>query len=563
MTLQPRPYQEEGLQALHRHLIEKTSNPCLVIPTGGGKSPMMAWAIQRFQKMAPWFRGCILAHRKELIEQNRDELQAICPDLKIGIFAASMKRKDYESEILIASIDSIYQRSGEFRPWDALFIDEAHRIPFSGEGKYRTFIRGSQRFNSRMRTIGWTATPFRMNGGELCHKDHILNEICYEAKLTDLIRDGYLSNLRTKIGEAQPLLDSVRKQRGDYVMADLAGITNNEKMVNEAVTEIIRLITYEARQSVLVFCVDIAHCTMVANAFEKHGIKAPFVTAKTKAEDREKIVKQFKAGKLLVVLNVNVYTEGFNAPNVDCIVLLRPTLSPGLYSQMVGRGLRIPNNVASNLPGRDVSAVAIHAETCSQKVDCLVLDFASCIDEHGPIDLLGGERTVLAVCYNCRESFSRAIRICPACGTELPKAEIERAAAEEMNKRLHGKKASQKAILSGVPMTLKVDQVMCSRHKKEGSPDSLRIQYRCGMDMYHEWVCLNHPGEIRFKAQQWYRERLGGSPKNHVSVGDALSYMFLNSDLKTWTQTITVVKIGKYWKIVDYNKPISEQSYEE
>lgn len=533
----PRPYQEEGLEALYRHLVEKTTNPCIVIPTGGGKSPMIAWSIERFQKMAPWFRGCILAHRKELIEQNRDELQAICPDLKIGIFAASMKRRDYESDILIASIDSIYQRSGEFRPWDALFIDEAHRIPFSGEGKYRTFIQGSERFNPRLRTIGWTATPFRMNGGELCHKDHILNEICYEAKLTDLIRDGYLSNLRTKNGEAQPALDDVRKQRNDYVLKSLASVTNNEKVVDEAITEIVYFITYEARQSILVFCVDIEHCKLVSTAFARHNIKAPYVTAQTKARDREKIVKQFKAGKLRVVLNINVYTEGFNAPNVDCIVLLRPTLSPGLYSQMVGRGLR----------------------THPSKSDCLVLDFAGCIDEHGPIDLLGGERTVLAVCYSCRESFSRAIRVCPVCGTELPKAEIERAAAEEMNKRLHGKKASQKAILSGVPVTFKVDQIFCSRHKKEGMPDSLRVQYRCGMEMFYEWVCLDHPASSGgLRAGRWWVERMG-SDKLKYTIDDALEYLFLNSELEAWTKTITVVKTGKYWKIVDYNKPITEE----
>jgi len=531
----PRPYQQEALDALNEFLCTKQGNPAVVIPTGGGKSPMMAWAIQRFIKMAPWFRGCIIAHRKELIEQNRDELQAVCPDLEIGIFAASMRRRDYDSNILIASIDSIYKRSGEFRPWDALFIDEAHRIPFSGEGKYRTFISGSQRFNQRMRIIGWTATPFRMNGGELCHPDHILNEICYEAKVIDLIKDGYLSNLRTKIGKNQPNLNNVSKRRGDYVIQSLSKITNDQKVVEETVTEIVYLITHEARQSVLIFCVDIAHCKMVSAAFSRHGIHAPYVTADTKQSDREKIVKHFKAGKLRAVLNVNVYTEGFNAPNTDCIVLLRPTLSPGLYSQMVGRGLRI---------------------CTARKSDCLVLDFASCIDEHGPIDLVGGQPTVLATCYKCRESFSRAIRVCPACGTKLPKVEIDRVAAEEMKKRLHGKKASQKAILSGVPVTLKVDQIICSRHRKEGRPDSLRVQYRCGMEMFYEWVCLDHPGEGRIRGQEWWKKRMGDNLKQHVMVDEALEYLFLNSDLEAWTKTITVVRTGKYWKIVDYNKPI-------
>ncbi len=535
----PRPYQTEALEALNAHICEKDTNPCVVIPTGGGKSALIAWAIQEWKKSAPWFRCIILAHRKELIEQNVAELQALYSDGDVGIFSAALERRDYEASILYASIDSVYRRAGEFTPWDVIMVDEAHRIPFSGEGKYRTFINESRRFNKDLKVIGWTATPFRMAGGQICHKDHILNEVCYESKVTDLIKDGFLCPLRSKVGVTQPELKGVKRNSGgDYILKSLAQVTNREKIVSRAVVEAVRILNVEGRNSVIFFCVDIEHCKRVSFELQRHGIYAPVVTSKTKLRDRERIARDFKAGKLRAVCNVNVYTEGFNAQRVDCIVLLRPTLSAGLYSQMVGRGLRLHKSIS----------------------DCLVLDFASCIDEHGPIDLLGGSITIMATCRRCRESFSRAIKICPACRTPLPRQEIERLEQVEKERRLHGDKASKRSILSSDPETLRVDTIFVNRHRKDGSPDSLRVQYRCGLSMFREWVCLDYPGPAGQIAQGWWRKRFGQKKRDEViTVNEALEKMFLTQELLEWTKTITVRRAGKYFEIVGYNAPLVER----
>ncbi len=542
--MNPRPYQAEALAALHQHICGKDTNPCVVIPTGGGKSALMAWAIQMWKEPYAHFRCGILAHRKELIEQNEAELKGIYPGCDAGVFSASLERRDYDASILFASIDSVYRRAGEFTPFDMLFIDEAHRIPFSGEGKYRTFINECKKFNSDLKVVGWTATPFRMAGGQICHKDHILHEICYEAKVTDLIGDGYLCQLRSKIGLTQPELKEVKRNSGgDYILKSLAQATNREKIISGAIAEAARIVQTENRRSVIFFCVDIKHCKRVSLELSKHGIYAPVVTGKTPQHRRDQISRDFKAGRIHAICNVNVYTEGFNAERTDCIVLLRPTLSPGLFSQMVGRGLR--NSRA--------------------KTDCLVLDFAGCIDEHGPIDLLGGERTVMAVCGRCRESFSRARKICPVCGMELPKQEIERLERVESERRLHGDKASGKSILSNEPCTYKVDAVFVNRHRKEGSPDSLRVQYRCGLSMFREWVCLDHEGYAGQKGQAWWMERslarCSSAMKKVLSkqtVDRALENMFLTQEILEWTKTITVLKKGKHFEIVDYNQPLVE-----
>ncbi len=503
-----------------------------MLPTGSGKSAVIAWAIQQWKTSYPSFRCIVLAHRKELIEQNVEEFKAIYPGCgRIGVYSAALDRRDVDSQILFASIDSVFRRAGEFCLWDVIMVDEAHRIPFRGEGKYQKFITESKKLNPKLRVIGFTATPFRMAGGDICHKDHILTFISYEAGVQGLIRDGFLCKLRSKVGETQPNLKGVKKSGGDYNIGHVSKRASS--VIDKAVVEALQIIVKEDRKSIIFFCVDVDHCTKVSEALARMNFRAPIITAKTPAEERDKISKQFKEGKIPGVCNVNVFTEGFNARCVDCIVLLRPTLSPGLYSQMVGRGLRI-------LAG---------------KLDCLVLDFAGCIMEHGPIDTLGGLPTVLATCSECRESFSRAIGTCPACGWKVPKREIARLEAAESKKRMHGDKASKSPILS-IPETHAVHAIFIARHRKEGKPDSLRISYRCGASIFTEWVCLDHEGYGGETARKWWARRFGQSEKQST-IDFALEDMFFPQKLKEWTKTITVIREGKgRFKIIDYNRPI-------
>jgi DNA repair protein RadD len=201
---------------------------------------------------------------------------------------------------------------------------------------------------------------------------------------------------------------------------------------------------------------------------------------------------------------------------------------------MVGRGLRLS----------------------SGKSDCLVLDFANCIDEHGPIDLLGGDKIVLAVCGSCRESFSRAIRSCPVCGWVIPPREVERMEALEKERRMHGVKVSSKSILSNEPETLTVDTIYVARHKKDGSPDSVRLQFRCGIRMFRMWLCLDHPGQAGKIAHSWWRRFMGASLQP-PTVNMVLSDLFVSQSLLSAIRTITVKKNGKWFEIVDYNKEVT------
>jgi DNA repair protein RadD len=527
----PRPYQEEANEALDNHIRNKDTNPCVVIPTGGGKSVLIAWAIQNWKRDYPPFRVCILAHRKELVQQNYEELIGLWPTGDIGIYSAGLGRKDEEHSILFAGIDSIYKRWGSLPAWDCILIDEAHRIPASGEGKYREFIQGCRIANKKLRVVGFTATPYRMGCGPICHKDHILNEVCYEANVGDLIAQGYLCKLRSKMGDVQPNLDNVKRNSGgDYIVNSLAAAVDTDDVVTKAVRSAMGHIAREARKSCVWFCVDVNHCRRVSSELRKYGVDAPVVTAETHSTERDRIAEGFKAGRYAHLCNVNVYTEGFNAKRVDCIALLRPTLSRGLYAQMVGRGLRV------------------HPD----KSDCLILDYANCIGEHGPIDCLDAGEVKLVECGNCNDMFSRAIRTCPHCGWVIPKQEVERQEAEEREKRLHDSEHSNKNILGSEPETLAVSEVTVHRHRKPGAPDSIRVQYRCGISTFREWICLDHGGFAETKARRWWWIRFGRGEAEVITVDKAFEDMLLGDRIRSVTESITVIQRGKYAEIVGY-----------
>ena len=530
-AITPRPYQSEALEALDSHISTKETNPCVVIPTGGGKSILMAWAIQQWKSAYPPFRAIILAHRKELVEQNAAELAGLWPYGDIGIYSAALRKRDVDSSITYAGIDSVYNKWGEFPPFDVIIVDEAHRIPARGEGKYRQFITGCKTQNKDLRVIGFTATPFRMGCGPICHRDHILQEVCYEANVGALIAQGYLCKLRSKVGDVQPDMTNVRKNNtGDYVMKSLSGAIDTPELVQEAVKSAMGIINAEKRKSIVFFCVDVQHCKDVSLELRKYGIHAPMVTGKTPEAERTRIAEAFKLGQHRAICNVNVYTEGFNAKRVDCIVLLRPTLSAGMFIQMVGRGLRL------------------HPD----KEDCLVLDYAHCIDTHGPIDCVQTGEVRIQTCAECGDVFSRVIRVCPHCGWEIPKQEYDREEAEYREKKMHEAEASRRAILGSEPETLEVNDVTVHRHRKPGKPDSIRVQYRCGMAMFREWVCLDHEGFAGRKAHEWWRKRFGGNGHN-ISVDEALQDLFLHERIREKTETITIVRRGKHTEITGYN----------
>jgi len=536
-----RPYQQAAVEAAYRYLRTRNGNPCIVLPTGTGKSYVIAKMVS--DAVQQWGgRVLVLAHVKELLEQNHEKIMDHAPEIDVGIYSAGLNSRDIENPVIVAGIQSVYQRACELGPFDLVIIDEAHLIPLEGEGMYRQFLADAKVVNPHMRVIGLTATPYRLRGGEICAPENILNDICYEAGLKEMIHQGYLCTLKSKSGKAKADLSNVHIRAGEFLPVEMAEAFDKKNLVRSACQEIVELT--RDRKSVLVFAASVLHAKHVVECLtELAGQEVGLVTGDTPAQERAEIVKRFKGvptGDLLethaplkYLVNVRVFTTGFDATCVDTIVMLFGTASTGLYVQVVGRGTRTH-------PGKEY---------------CLILDYGQNIIRHGPVDAVtprgkragnnGGESPVKE-CPNCGSLIHAAYQICPDCGAALPPPA----------RKIHGYRADGTPILSGdvLENTYEVTDAFYTPHTKKGAdagtPQTMRIEYQVGVNFISEWVCPEHTGWARERFEKWWRERSSVPPP--ISAGEAVKLANAGA-LATPSQiTVRTVAGEPFPRIINY-----------
>jgi DNA repair protein RadD len=285
------------------------------------------------------------------------------------------------------------------------------------------------------------------------------------------------------------------------------------------------------RKRWLAFCSGVAHAEHVAEALRARGIAAGCVTGKTKAAKRDQIIAQFRSGQLRALTNADVLTTGFDAPETDLLIMLRPTQSPGLYVQIAGRGMRIAQG----------------------KENCLVLDFAGNAMRHGPVDQVeawiprpkdGPSESPSKTCPECQTISATAVRVCPACGYEFPWDESPRHDAHASTAPMMSTEASEQIEIH------KVTRCAYHHHQSAGKLPTLRVDYYNGfVRVASEWVCLEHSGFPRAKAAAWWARRAPGSPAP-ASVSAALE-ADLGSLLRR-PSAITLNTRPKYPEIIGY-----------
>lgn len=496
-----RPYQSDAVESVYRHLREKDTNPCVVIPTAGGKSLCIAQVAK--DAVTKWNgRVMILAHVKELVEQNAGKLKSICPELPVGVYSAGLDSRDTQQPVVVAGIQSVYNKIEAFKPFDLVMIDEVHMVPPDGEGRYRTFLEAAKRVNPRVRLVGWTATPYRTQGGLICKPENLLNEVCYEIGVKELINRGYISNITARAGKVKANTEGLHIRAGEFVAEDVEKLMGDDGLVNSACREIVELT--KDRQSCLVFCTSIAHCKKVAAQIAKFsGEECAVVTGDTPDIEREETIRRLRGETVKADLfaekpplkyccNVSVLTTGTDIPRLDTIALLRPTNSPGLLVQMVGRGFRLSPETG--------------------KTECLVLDYGRNIERHGQIDMIkvkepgqGGGGPLAKECPECRTIVNLPVMLCPTCGYQWPRKEPERKA--------HEATASRAGILSGevtiekFPVKHTIYQVWEKRGAPPDAPKTVRVTYDIDyLTHYSEWLCPEHTGYARRKFEKWWRE---------------------------------------------------------
>jgi DNA repair protein RadD len=519
--MQLRDYQLSAVNSCWEYISTRNGNPVIVLPTGAGKSLVLAQLAH--DAATKWGgRVIILAHVKELLEQNRDKLKAISPDLDIGVYSAGLNQRDKHAQVLVAGIQSVYQRACDFDPFDVIIVDESHLIPDSGEGMYRSFLTDCQVISPHVRLIGLTATPYRMSTGWLCGPDNLLNDICYEVGVKELIQAGWLCRLVSK--EVMALDTGGLHIRGGEFVQDEAALLMAD-VIAPACQEILN--RTEARRSVLIFTQSVEHCYTVARTIQEVCLcRVAVVTGDTPAGERAEILTAFKNGAIKYLVNVNVLTTGFDAPNIDCICLLRPTMSPGLYYQMTGRGLRP------------------HAS----KTETLVLDFAGNVRRHGPIDQINpkprqvgsGENTEAPTktCPNCQTVCHAGFSLCPDCGHEFPDRNAPKHNAAPDNAPI----TSLETVRTDYAV---MDVKYFEHHPRDGRTPTMRVDYKVNpVKWFSEWICFQHEGWARSKAVAWWKARSPDAVPDNVS--DAVA--FAKAGALAFTEQITVQeKAGDKW----------------
>ncbi len=410
-----RYYQRAAIDALADFIGKDTRNPCVEIPTGGGKTPVIATLTGEL--VASGYRVLILAHRKELLEQTAAKMAVWAPDVKFGVLSAGLRRREFEGQALIAGIQSAYKygtRISAFGQIDFVIVDECHLIPPEQErkgGMYQTLFADLKSCNPDLTIIGFTATPYRLASGPVCSEDGFLNEIIYSVSVKELIDQGFLSPLVTKIPDFNADFAKMRVERGEFKDEDVDSVYAAPANVQKAVAEMLTFCA--ARRSVLIFVNTVKVGKAVLDEIRRRTDEsADSVFGNTAAARRAELIDRFRAGEsgkknLLVdkaeplkyLVNCGVLTTGFDAANVDAVVLLRPTMSPGLYYQMVGRGFRI----------------------CPGKTDCLVLDYGGNILRHGPVDAIKPEKKT----RKNGDPGAPKVKKCPKCSTAVPQSELE------------------------------------------------------------------------------------------------------------------------------------------
>jgi len=403
-----RDYQQRAIDDLYKWFEEgNQGNPCLVLPTGSGKSHIVAALCKDALQNWPETQVLMLTHVKELIEQNAEKMRQHWPNAPMGIYSASMRSKELGQPITFAGIQSIHKRAKEIGHIDLVIIDECHLVSHKNEGGYRKLLGDLLEINPAMRVIGLTATPYRLGHGLITDKPALFDGLIESITIPELIFKGFLATLRSKITKSKLNTDGVHKRGGEYIESELQDAVDTDEQNHAVVREVISLAG--DRKAWLFFCTGVDHAKHIAEVLISNGIAAGCVTGETPKKEREEMLKAFKAGQLRALTNANVLTTGFDYPDIDLVAMLRPTMSPGLYVQMAGRGLR-PKSHTDH---------------------CLVLDFAGVVATHGPITAVqppkkGGEgngEAPVKVCDNCGELCAISVAVCPACDTAFPAPE--------------------------------------------------------------------------------------------------------------------------------------------
>ena len=423
-TFAPRWYQTEAVTAFKDFLrnTEPGRNAIIAMPTGTGKSVVIA-QIVKYICQWPENKVLMLTHVGELVKQNADKLRAVWPQGDIGICAAGLGRRDTQQSVIYSTVQTVHSllkrnkyALGRRR---LVIIDECHLLSEDENSMYRQVLAKLGELDPKMRVLGLSATPYRTKDGKLTEQENaIFTDVAYDLNkdFARLVEEGYLAPLTSVKTPVEVNLKGVHIQGGDFNSKEVQAAVGNDVLLEQACNVMVNEGRY--RRSWIVFVSGIKNAVRVREMLERRGIVVRDVTSANTAAVNAQAITAFRSGQVRCLVSANQLTTGFDVPQIDLLAVLRPTVSPSLHVQMLGRGTR----------------------PCLGKVDCLVLDFAHNIARLGPINdpflkerKPKGEQTeeekqeekeeaelLPRTCPNCGALLPPRTRSCPYCGYVAP-----------------------------------------------------------------------------------------------------------------------------------------------
>lgn len=520
-----RAYQEQAESSLFAFLMQtRNRHPLVCMPTGTGKSLVIGHFIYKILSQWPNQRILALTHVKELLVQNSGKLAEIWPSAPFGIFSAGLKQRDTSMPVIFGGVASVVKNLESLGRFDIVMIDEAHLMNGEDSSMYGTIVSKLRVLNPQLLVIGFTATPYRTGQGSLIDIG-IFTDIAVDMTTMQwfnwFIDNGYMSMLIPKRTNTELSISNVGIQAGEYNQRQLENAVDVQDVTYRACKETIELAS--DRDCWLTFATGVKHAEHVAEMFRNFGIPSEAVHSKMASKKRDRIIRDFKAGKIRNLVNKGVFTTGQDHPPIDLIVDLAPTMSTGLHVQKYGRGGR-------PFPG---------------KINCLGLDFARNVQRLGPINdpLLPKARgsanpgvAPIRVCDQCGTYCHANAKVCHVCGFEFPfQIHIEASAGTDEIIKTEIREIKE----------FDVQRALYSKIEKHGV-GIMKVNYVCGAKSYSEVVCLEHAGRAGHAARSWWKRRMG-SEVAPPTVDEALRWV---SSLAV-PKRISVVVNRKYPEVVE------------
>lgn len=378
MSIQLREYQQELVDRCIASLLKGNKKPLLVLPTGGGKTAIASELVRRSHNKGK--SSIFICHRQELLRQTYKTYQ------KNGIVPAIIKggiAPDYTNPMQVASVNTLVRRLDQYRKPDIVFWDESHHIASSTWKTIAEYYKDSVH-------IGLTATPCRLDGKPL---DTAFDDMIEVINTKQLIEQGYLSPYQYYAPSSIDTDELTMSSNGDYSKESLAQASFSARIVGDNIQQYLKLANGKRN---IVFAINRIHGMDITRRYKEAGISAEFLDGETPDKKRRDVVNAFEEGKINVLVNCDLFGEGFDLPAVEVVSLLRPTASTSLYLQQVGRGLR----------------------TCKEigKTHALILDHVNNWQRHGLPDEVREWSLNTGLTKRKRNaSSSIAIRRCPRC----------------------------------------------------------------------------------------------------------------------------------------------------